>query len=101
MLSKILGEHHLITEYDVIRKKIKKTGNQQYMTDCKLIIAQLEVKLNIKHNILKEELKKTELFNLKNNSTLSTLPSEQNQKHYYDLLKKLKLIKVMKAQLKV
>ena len=101
MLITILGEHHLITEYDVLRKRIKKTGNQQYISDYKLLIAQIEVKLNIEYHTLKEKLKKTELLNLKNNSALSTLPSEQNQKHYYDLLKKLKLIKVVKAQLQL
>ena len=101
MLIQVLGEDNLITEYDNIRKKIKKTGNKQYIPIYKGIIAKLEVKINIKNDALKKELKIIELSNFKQNASLSTLPPEQNQKEYHDLLKQLKYIKAIKNQLKI
>ena len=101
MLIKILGSCKLVTDYDEKRKKIKKNRNRQDILDYQQIIAQLEVKLNIKYDNLKEELKAMELSNLKQNSSLSTLPPEENREKYQELLTKLKYIKSIKSQLKI
>ena len=103
ILINVLGEDDLLVKFDSIWKCIKRFGfDESYKHEYKKIIAELEVKLNIKYDSLKMELKEIEHQQLKCGGGLNVIPTNEIEKQNYDsVIQKLKHIKLLKSTLKL
>ena len=100
ILIKILGTEKIVFEFDKARKNLKKIVSNDTKEIYREIIAKLEVKLTMKNDDLREQLKKIELENLKKSSHLNTLPINKGDQDSYDnLLKQLQYLKIIRKQL--
>ena len=94
LLLNIFGSEKIIFEFDKARKNLKSNVSTVTKSIYGEILTKLEVKVELKNDEVRKQLKEVELENLKKSSHLNTLPTNQNDQESYDrLLKQLKIHK--------
>ena len=94
LLEKVFGKTTQIAEFDQLRKKVKRDRN--YLKQYQILLAEIEVKLNIKEEELDKQLKSMEMADL--NQESETI---ENTEEYINVVNKLKYIKVLHKSLKL
>ena len=95
-------EKVLVKKYDNVRMKLKTIKNDETLQEELLnISAEIEVKLLLKNDDWKAELKILEIKQINTNSTLCTIPDGVNErKRYEGIIYKLKVIRALRSEMR-
>ena len=93
----VLGQSDLIGEYAKIKANLKSNFSLEAQDKFKTVCAKLEVMLKLKEEKLATELKILENSSFNQNTGISVIPKDENQKEKRNsLMNKLKVIKALK-----
>ena len=94
-------EKEIILEYDTYRMNVKAfPKDRQIFNDFQQISAQVEIKLLIENDKLKKDIKKLELKQTVEKSSLNPIPcNESEKKHYNETISKLKVIRALRNEI--
>ena len=95
MLKRILGDDELVQKYDKCHKRLKAYNNTTSKNAYKDILAQLEIKLNIRHDQLREKLKSLEISKLTETEEHN---DEKRDEEYSSIIDELKILKFLRKQ---
>ena len=94
-------EKEIIKEYDTYRMNVKAfPKNRQIFNDFQQISAQVEIKILIENDKLKKDIKKLEMKQIVEKSSLNPIPcNESEQKQCNEIISKLKVIRALRNEM--
>ena len=100
-LIKIFGKRNFIRKFDRLRKNLKPHKTRENLENYRNIIAEIEVKLSCKEDILKDKLRKHEMkFLQESNSIYPNADSAFADKDgCNNIINKLKNLKIVKKEI--
>ena len=94
-----MGDSEEILRYDGMRKKKCGKGSSSIFTEYKKVCAELQVKVLIKKQEFKEELRNLERKLLSKNEGLTISPKFDDKKVYDDIVKSVSYIKATEREI--
>ena len=102
LLDKLIGDDLLVHEFNKSSRKLKLQKSAEHTENYKLVVAKLEVKLLSLRDKYHKKLNKLEMMTLtENNAITPKLSITENKEQYVQTINNLKLIKVLRKELKI
>ena len=102
LLKNLIGNDPLVHEFNKSRRILKLQKSAEDTENYKLIVAKLEVKLLSLSDKYHKKLNKLEMMTLtENNAITPKLSITENKEQYVQTINNLKLIKVLRKELKI
>ena len=102
-LIKIFGKRNFVTKSDRLSKNLKAHKTRENLENHRSIIAEIEVKLSCKEDILKEKLRELEMKFLQESDSNSIYPNADSafagKDEYNNIINKLKYLKIVKKEI--
>ena len=102
LLKNLIGDDPLVHEFNKSRKILKLQKSAKHTENYKLVVRKLEVKLLSLSDKYHKKLNKLEMMTLtENNAITPKLSITENKEQYVQTINNLKLIKVLRKELKI
>ena len=102
-LKKIFGEKNFLTKFDKLRKNLKAHKTCENLDEYRSIIAEIEVKLLCKEDILNGKLRELEIKFLQESDSNIICPNAgsalADKDEYNNIINKLKYLKIVKKEI--